>query len=70
MKDPKLVGECLLAMRKAVKIPVTLKCRLGVDEFDSYEYFYNFVEEVYKISDVKIIIVHARKAFLKGLNPK
>lgn len=57
-------------MRESVKIPVSVKCRLGVDEFDSYEFFESFVQKVYEISKVDIVYVHARKAYLKGLNPK
>lgn len=43
MKEPELVAKCLLEMKNAVKIPVSVKCRLGVDDFDSYEFFENFV---------------------------
>ena len=70
MKNPEKVGICLKKMKESVKIPVTCKCRLGVDEFDSYEFFEHFVDTVYKISKVDLFIVHARKAYLKGLNPK
>ena len=47
----------------------TVKCRLGVDDFDSYEFAKEFVEEVSKNGSVTHFIIHARKAFLKGLNP-
>ena len=43
MKEPELVGKCLLAMKNAVEIPVSVKCRLGVDDLDSYEFFEEFV---------------------------
>lgn len=58
-------------MRKAVKIPCTVKCRLGVDDFDSYEFAKEFVSEVSNGGKGPIthFIIHARKAFLKGLNP-
>ena len=70
MKDPDLVGKCLLEMKKNVKIPITCKCRIGVDELDSYEFLKKFIERVYEISKIDIFIIHAWKAFLQGLNPK
>lgn len=68
MKEPDLVAECIAAMRAAVKIPVTAKHRLGVDDLESYPLLCRFVE---KLADVGIetFIVHARKAILKGLSP-
>lgn len=48
---------------------MTVKCRLGVDEFDSYEFAYNFVKRVSEEGGVNHFIIHARKAILKGLNP-
>ena len=47
----------------------TVKCRLGVDEYDSYEFAKKFIEEVSTKSKTSHFIIHARKAFLKGLNP-
>ena len=70
MKKPELVAECTKAMANAVNIPVTVKCRLGVDEFDSFEFTKNFVNTVSTKGNVKHFIIHARKAFLKGLDPK
>jgi tRNA-dihydrouridine synthase A len=70
MKEPKLVAECVKKMEEAVKIPVTVKCRLGVDDLDDYDFLKRFVEEIKNNTNCKHIIVHARKAFLKGLNPK
>ena len=72
MKDAELVSECIIAMQKAVnyEIPVHVKCRIGVDEFDSYEFFRDFIETIYKKTGNKLYIIHARKAFLKGLSPK
>lgn len=70
MKEPKLVAECVKKMEEAVDIPVTVKCRLGVDDQDDYEFLRVFVEEIQKNTNCKHILVHARKAFLKGLNPK
>ncbi len=69
MKEPDHVARCIKIMNQAVSIPVTVKCRIGVDEFDSFEFLCNFVE---KLADIGCIdfIVHARKAWLKGLSPK
>ena len=71
MKEPKLVRECMEAMANAVTIPCTVKCRLGVDDFDSYEFVRDFVAEVSNQGKGPItrFTIHARKAFLKGLNP-
>jgi len=59
MLEPKLVAECLLNMRNVVDIPVTIKCRLGVDNHESYEFLHNFVYIVSQ-SGVKTFIIHAR----------
>lgn len=57
-------------MRERVKgYPCTVKCRLGVDEFDSYDFVKEFIAQVSKNGNVDHFIIHARKAFLKGLNP-
>jgi tRNA-dihydrouridine synthase A len=69
MKDKNLVADCFKAMQDAVSIPVSIKCRIGVDELDSWEFFLDFVETIAK-AGCKIFIVHARKAWLKGLSPK
>jgi len=69
MAEPRLVADCLAAMRAAVRIPVTVKCRIGIDDRDDYGFFENFVLTV-RDSGVKTFIVHARKAHLKGLSPK
>lgn len=70
MKEPELVYQCMKAMRERVNgVNCTVKCRLGVDEFDSYEFVRNFVGQVSKNGNVDHFIIHARKAFLKGLNP-
>lgn len=70
MKEPELVAECLLSMQKSVSIPVSVKCRLGVDDYDDYDFMYKFVDIVHKKSKTTHFIIHARKAYLKGLNPK
>jgi tRNA-dihydrouridine synthase A len=71
MLEPNLVADCLGAMRSAVAadIPITVKCRLGVDAHDSFEQFLNFVD-VLSAAGTTVFIVHARKAWLSGLSPK
>ncbi len=69
MAEPELVGRCLAAMREAVPVPVTVKCRVGIDEQDDGA-LERFVETVHALSGVTVFIVHARKAWLKGLSPK
>lgn len=68
MKEPELVAECVKAMQEVVSIPVHVKCRIGVDDFDDYEFVKKYVETVRDVG-CKRVIIHARKAFLKGLNP-
>jgi tRNA-dihydrouridine synthase A len=69
MAEPGLVGDCVAAMKAAVKIPVTVKCRIGVDDQDPEEALEIFVRSV-EDAGVDALIVHARKAWLKGLSPK
>jgi tRNA-dihydrouridine synthase A len=69
MREPALVADCIAAMRAAVPIPVTVKCRLGVDEQDEYADLERFVETV-RATGCSVFIVHARKAWLEGLSPK
>jgi len=69
MLQPELVGECVSAMNEAVDIPITVKCRIGVDDRDSYEELQRFVETVHA-AGCKSLFVHARKAWLSGLSPK
>ncbi len=69
MKEPSLVKECLSAMRDSVNIPVTIKTRIGVDDQDSYEALCDFIQTV-ATSGVQRFIIHARKAWLKGLSPR
>ena len=69
MKEPALVKDCLLAMQESVKIPVTLKTRIGVDTQDSYADLYHFITSI-SAAGCHTIILHARKAWLKGLSPK
>ena len=69
MLEPDHVANCLSEMQNAVKIPVSLKCRLGIDNNESYEFLYNFVSKV-KESGINIFIIHARNGILKGLSPR
>lgn len=69
MNDPRQVAEAVRAMRTATKLPVTVKHRIGVDDSDEYEFMRRFVETVAD-AGCETFIVHARKAWLKGLSPK
>ena len=69
MHEPGLVADCFAAMREAVSIPVTVKCRLGVDAQDEYVDLQHFIETV-SARGCTVFVVHARKAWLKGLSPK
>ena len=69
MLKPELVKDCLGNMQNAVKIPVSIKCRLGIDDNESYEFLYNFISIV-KESGINIFIIHARNGILSGLSPR
>ena len=69
MREPALVGDCVKAMRDAVDVPVTVKCRIGVDDQDEYADLQHFTETMLA-AGVQILVVHARKAWLQGLSPK
>ena len=69
MKEPKLVSECVLAMQETTDVPITVKCRIGVDDNDDYDFLHNFTEKIIN-PDMKTLIVHARVAILKGLSPR
>ena len=69
MLEPELVRDCLGNMKSAVQVPVSIKCRLGVDNNESYEFLHNFISIV-KESGIKIFIIHARNGILKGLSPR
>ena len=69
MLEPEHVAECLNAMQTNVKVPVTIKCRLGVDHHEDYEFLYNFVSIV-QDAGIKHFIIHARNGILKGLSPR
>jgi tRNA-dihydrouridine synthase A len=69
MAEPALVAECVAAMKAAVAIPVTVKCRIGIDEQDPEAALDDFARAV-EAAGADALIVHARKAWLKGLSPK
>lgn len=69
MLEPDLVAECIDKMANSVEIPVTVKCRLGIDDNDNYEFLANFIEIV-KSSGINTFIIHARNGILKGLSPR
>lgn len=69
MKEPETVATCIAAMADAVSVPVTVKCRIGIDNSDDFSFLDNFVKKVSE-SGCQKFILHARKAWLKGLSPK
>jgi tRNA-dihydrouridine synthase A len=69
MAEPALVGECVAAMKAAVRIPVTVKCRIGIDDQDPEESL-DTLTRIVVAAGVDALIVHARKAWLDGLSPK
>jgi tRNA-dihydrouridine synthase A len=69
MAEPDLVARCVEAMVKAVKIPVTVKCRISIDEYDPETFLRAFIKPVAS-AGCGMFVIHARKAWLKGLSPK
>ena len=69
MIEPKLVQRCLNAMKQSVSIPVTAKCRTGIDKIEDYDFLRSFVEGIAN-QNIATIIIHARNAILKGLSPR
>ena len=69
IKEPDLVADCLSAMVQSTKLPVTAKTRIGFDDVENFDYLNSFIEKI-KNTGVRTIILHARKAILKGLSPK
>jgi tRNA-dihydrouridine synthase A len=69
MLEPERVADCVSAMRQAVSIPISVKCRTGVDERDSYVDLAGFVEGLVDVG-LEVLVVHARKAWLHGLSPR
>ena len=69
MAEPQLVGDCVAAMKAAVAVPVTVKCRIGIDEQDPEESL-DALTRIVVAAGVDALIVHARKAWLDGLSPR
>ncbi len=69
MNTPQVVAQCVEAMKQASDLPITLKSRIGVDDMESYEELANFITTVEQ-AGCDTFIIHARKAWLKGLSPK
>ncbi len=69
MLEPDLVAECIHVMQHTVSIPVSIKCRIGVDEQEDYESLAKFIEKLSR-AGCRQFIIHARNAWLKGLSPK
>ena len=69
MKEPNLVADCLSKMQSATKLPVTIKTRIGYDNVEDYENFYNFIS-ILRDTGVKTFIIHSRKAILGKFTPK
>lgn len=69
MREPSLVADCVAAMRATVRVPVTVKCRIGVDDQDEESALDSFIEKV-SATGCSTFVVHARKAWLQGLSPK
>lgn len=69
MAEPELVAECMRAMKEAVDIPVTIKTRIGINDQDSYSQLAYFVDRI-AAAGCQVFIIHARKAWLRGLSPK
>ena len=69
MAEPQLIAECVSAMQAAVAIPITVKNRIGIDDQEDYADLHNFIDTVSQ-AGCQTFIIHARKAWLKGLSPK
>ena len=69
MQEPKLVAQCIEAMSKATKLPITIKTRIGYNEIEDFKFLKSFIQTT-KDAGSKKFIIHARKALLKKLSPK
>ncbi len=69
MLQPTVVADCIAAMKAVVKVPVTVKCRIGVDHQDSYAELLSFIHTIHQVG-CETFVIHARKAWLSGLSPK
>ncbi|NBX67038.1 MAG: tRNA dihydrouridine(20/20a) synthase DusA [Proteobacteria bacterium] len=69
MAEPELVRDCVAAMRAATPLPITVKCRIGIDDMEPRQGLWTFVEKVHA-GGCDTFVIHARKAWLKGLSPR
>ena len=69
MLEPNHVADCLSSMQENVSVPVSIKCRLGVDDHVDYEFLYNFVNIIQE-TGINNFVIHARNGILKGLSPR
>ena len=69
MKNPKLVAECVKIIKNNCQIPITIKCRIGVDDMHEVQGLDEFIDEISE-NGIDLFVIHARKALLKGLSPK
>ncbi len=69
MREPELVARCVATIRQRVALPVTVKCRIGVDDLDSEDFLARFIDTV-AAAGCEVFIIHARIAVLKGLSPR
>ncbi|XP_057978613.1 uncharacterized protein LOC131165019 isoform X1 [Malania oleifera] len=69
MLDPKFVGEAMSVIAAKSNVPVSVKCRIGVDDHDSYNELCDFIYKVSSLSPTRHFIIHARKALLNGISP-
>ena len=70
MAEPELVADCVRAMQNATVTPVTIKCRIAIDDAEDWPFLTRFLDTILARSPVRHIIIHARKAWLQGLSPK
>ena len=69
MADPQIVSNCVSAIKQSTRLPVTVKCRIGVDDKDNHADLVNFINVV-ATGGCELFVIHARKAYLQGLSPK
>ena len=69
MREPDIVADAVAAMVAACNVPVTVKCRLGIDDDEHYDVFRAFIDRV-AVAGCRMFVIHARNAWLKGLSPK
>ncbi len=69
MAEPELVADCYRAMRDACSLPIGIKCRIGIDQSDEFQFLEDFIKPI-KDAGCTLFIIHARKAWLNGLSPK